>query len=738
MRPLRASVLVVCCCGLLAPAPVGAQSTPQRLVTFVARQCSAYGDIAANRARNDIQESLEDLGVDSAYAGGTPVAPAVEAEQNPKCTPLPGWSFQLGTGIASRADVGPWGALSRVTGPFDTPSIVTQDSVPLLDRNGDQTGASIAGAVTVALTSRQAQLAATGSSLWAQAGLPGDPVLDSRHPGAFGFGALRCSLDALNGDNVEFLTFPTGARHVFCYAYYVTPPPTSGTIVVQKRLDAPPGAAAQTFTYRGDISYSADRTFALTVRPGETVSQTFFRAGGQTWSFAEDPLPGYERTGLSCASATGAGATTVDVAGGAASVTLAAGDTVTCTYANGLVPPVRPVPPIGVAPPAQLTIAKRTLGALGTFGVDVRGSEDHDLSIATKEEGVATAAETLTVPPGGYTVAEEEPEATAAGRWSLTAVECNGFSQPVDEPVALLLDAGGERGCVFTNTFTPSGSIVVRKRTDGGVGRAGFVIRPVERGAAVGYEQTATTTRPGVPVQATGDDTSAVPLGAYDIVETGPTTPGGAWTLESVICDGRPVGAAQGRARVTLTGERPDVDCTFINRFRPGAEPENPQPGGQRPGGQRPGGANPPGQEHGVSAASRPAADLHITKSVSPRIARPGQRIVYRIVVTNRGPDTAYDLVGTEIGLTVRKAVRIRVSRGSCREVRPVRCRLSALAPGRRVVLTAVTTAPRTPGPAPNRVGVVTSTAERRLGDNQARATVVVRRAPARAPAVTG
>jgi hypothetical protein len=744
--------LVIAMCAMsVAPLGAHAQSAPQRLVTFVARQCSSYSDIAANRARNNIQESLQDLGVDSAYTGGTPVSPAVEDRQNPRCAPLPGWTFKLGKGYGSRTDVGPWGALSRVTGVFAAPTIVTQPTVPLLDQNGSATSSTIAGAVTVALTPEQAQLASASSALWAQAGVPGDPVLDAQYPGAYGFGALRCSLDALNGDNVEWIAFPTGARHVFCYAYYVKPPPTSGTIVVQKRLDVPPGSAAQTFTYRGNISYTSNHTFSLTARPGQTASETFYRAGGQTWSFAEDPLPGYARTGLSCTSASGASRVTTDIGSGAASVALASGDTVVCTYVNGIAPPRA----------AGLTIAKRTIDGIGTFGFAVSGQEDHQASIATTQDGVAVAADPLALPPGRYAVAEDLPPATETGRWSLTEVVCNGTEvSPVSDPVRVDLAAGGGATCLFTNLFTPAGSITLRKRTEGGTGRFGFVIRPLTRAAQASYEQSATTTEPGVPVAATGDDTRSLPLGTYDIVETSPTGPGGTWTLESVVCDGVPVGAGQGRARVALTRANPRADCTFINRRSDQPEPPTPEkptpgeptpgeptpgeptpgsptPGSPTPGSPTPGGPTPVAPVEGADDASRPAADLHITKSVSPRVVAPGQRIVYRIVVTNRGPDTARDLVGTEIGLTVRKGVRIRVTHGSCREVRPVRCHLDALAPGQRVVLTAVTTAPREPGRHPNTVGVVTSTNEPRLADNQARATVVVRRART-APAVTG
>jgi len=245
--------------GLTPVAEAGSSSQPTRLVTFVARTCPSYTDIAANRARNNIQESLQDLGADTLYNAGDAVSPAIEQAQQPNCTPLPDWRFTMGRGYVSRAVSGPWGALSVVTGPF-AGDIVTTTSVPLLDRNGDDTGNTLAGAVTVALTPDQIALAAKANSLWAQGGTPTDPVLNQQHPGEFGFGALRCAVDALNGDNVEWIGYPAGAKHVFCYAYYVVPPPTSGTIVVRKVVDDPAATATQSFGFQGDVSYTPGGT----------------------------------------------------------------------------------------------------------------------------------------------------------------------------------------------------------------------------------------------------------------------------------------------------------------------------------------------------------------------------------------------------------------------------------------------------------------------------------------------
>jgi hypothetical protein len=330
MSARRRAVVVAVVAGAavaVGPTPVaeaGSSPQPTRLVTFVARTCSSYTDVAANRARNNIQESLQDLGADTLYNGGNAVSPVVEQTQQPNCAPLSDWRFTMGNGYTSRAVTGPWGALSVVTGPF-AGDIVTRSSVPLLDRNGDDTGEALAGAVTVALTPGQVALAAKASSLWAQGGTPPDPVLDQAYPGKFGFGALRCAVDILNGDNVEWIGYPTGARHVFCYAYYVVPPPTSGTIVVRKAVDDPSATATQAFGFQGDISYTSDGRFAIAASAGRPGSATFFRAAGQTWSWRELDLPGWTRSGLSYASRTGASRTRADVGTGAVSVDLVAG-----------------------------------------------------------------------------------------------------------------------------------------------------------------------------------------------------------------------------------------------------------------------------------------------------------------------------------------------------------------------------------------------------------------------------
>jgi hypothetical protein len=124
----------------------------------------------------------------------------------------------------------------------------------------------VQGATTIELTSEQLKQASS-SSLWIQGGLPDDPILQTLFPEQYAFGALRCATDNVNGDNVEYIRFPSGSRHVYCFAYYVTPPPTSGTIVVEKAIDGADGVGG-TFTFEGNISYTEDHRFSLNATSG--------------------------------------------------------------------------------------------------------------------------------------------------------------------------------------------------------------------------------------------------------------------------------------------------------------------------------------------------------------------------------------------------------------------------------------------------------------------------------------
>jgi uncharacterized repeat protein (TIGR01451 family) len=693
---VTAIVALVTCVGASATQAQAQGAGSGMLVTFAARVCPTYTDITANRARNNLQESLRDLGADTPYKPGEAINPAVEAASQPNCKPLPNWTFTLGTGYITRAVSGPWGALSIVTGPFSDPSIVTQASVPLLDDEGAPTGESIAGATTVELTPQQAAIAARPSSLWAQGGTTADPILNKQYPGEYGFGALRCALDDVNGDNVEWVGFPSGARHVFCFAYYVQPPPTAGTIIIRKQVQ---GTAKTTelFPFKGNLSFNQNGLFSLAVKDGQPAQQSFIRAatepGEAPWDAQELVPANWKLTGLQCTSQNGHSATTTDLTTATVSIVLAEEDTVTCTYTDEFVPPN-----------GGLEIRKLTVGSTGRFDFAVQpaaGGHSETAVAETLQPEVAVDASPspISLAPGDYKLSETSPT-SAAGRWALTGVECGGQALPATQPVAVSVASGVGTTCTLTNTFTPLGSIALHKITLGGVATTGFVISPLggDDGGGGGDDssssgsgdasntelyQSATTTQPGVPAPATGDSSAGLELGHYLIQETTPEPSGsGQWELTAVQCDGEDVPFADGQATVTLAKAAPHQACTFTNTFHATPPPEPPQP---------PNPSQPP------AAKVDPSSSLTLTKRAVSSAIGVGQPASYEIAVTNHGPDSAENVVVDDQPTGPARFHSVKPSQGTCTRTVPTTCQLGAIPAGHTVTI-ALTLIPTTAG----------------------------------------
>lgn len=659
------------------------------LVTYAARTCPSYTAITANRARNDIQESLRDLGPDTLYSDGQAISPALEEAGQPTCTPITDWPFTLGPDYITRGSIGPWGALSIIRNAFSTP-INTLASTPLLDVTGAPTGRDLAGAVTVQLTDRQADLAASVQRLWVQGGIPSDPVMNQTYPNRYAFAALRCSIDNLNGDNVEWIAFPSGVTHVFCYAYYVTPPPTSGTIIVRKAV-AGDDAYPNNFNFQGNISYDPAGRFSIDARPGVPGSDTFYRAqttgDDTTWRFREIAQPNWDLESLSCVSASQQSQTTVDLAQGSVAVNLAAGDTVTCTYVDRFTPP-----------PAGLSISKTTLGGVGRFDYELTRSGDRvaGASATTTTPGTPTAATpTISAAAGSYSLRETAPQ-SSSGRWNTVSVYCNGQRQEDPDDVRLRLVSGSGTACEFTNEFIPKGALKIRKTTLGGTGNTGFVITP-KGTPGVSYMQNATTSRAGEAALATGDDTSDLPFGRYVIQETTTSDKSdGGWRLVGVTCDGDVTPFEQGRAEVELTRANPEVDCSFVNEFVPTGT---------------------------VDAAGEVAVNPKTNISVTKRTRNPrpqlGRSVVYDITVRNTTAIDAQNVYATEQRQRNFVILSTRPSRISCKRRPIATCRIGTLKPGQSVKLSVRVLADRQ-GFFLNTVAVGTSTDETRLRDNMA------------------
>lgn len=626
------------------------------LLTVVARHCPTYGDITANLARNNIMESLRDLGKDSPYESGDLMDAGIEAQAQPNCEPLSNWTFTLGDDHQTKAKVGPWGALSIVLHPFDT-DLTTEAETDLLNPQGLPTGKKIKGATTVRLSDAEAQLAAK-QSLWIQGGTPEDPILAQRYPGPrFGFGALRCAVDDVNGDNVEYIAYPDGVTHVFCFAYYVEPPPTSGTIIVRKQISGE-GGWRETFPFEGNTSYNPGGRFDLTAAPGHDGETSFFRgataAGTPPWTLREVVPADWKLADLSCESRDGTSGLDTDRESAEAKVSLGAGDVVTCTYADEYAPP-----------PRGLVIRKITEGGVGHFSYSVKpvggGSERH-AEATTAEEGIAVDADPapIDVAGGRYEIGEHSP-ASAGGEWKLVAVECDGEHHSIKRPIEVTVPEHGVRSCTFTNRFVPRGSIGITKVTKGDTGTSSFVIYR-QGGDLAEYKLSAHTTEEGVPQNAHGDPTDDLELGEYKIIDFPPPPGEGEWSLSYVQCDGKAVPFAQGRIEIELTAGDPHRHCTFVNRFDPTPPPD-------------PKGPQPPS----------PTAGLVVSKEASEPTVTVGGAVAYRLTVSNRGPNAARSvrLIDQPLGGASLVSART-LDGGHCRQRLPVTCRLGRLRAGRR------------------------------------------------------
>jgi uncharacterized repeat protein (TIGR01451 family) len=729
-------------CGVI-PGAASTAAANQR-VTFAARVCDSYSQIFANEARNNIMESLQQLGPATPYSSTAQMDPLIETlPPQDACRALMGWRFTLGTAIAAQKLNGVWGSLSQVANAYST-VIATAAATPMLGPSGAPSGGSINGAVTIELTDDQQRQAAR-SSLWVMGGTSAAPVGDATQ---YAFGALRCAVDNLNGDNVEFVSYPSQVQHVYCFAYYVSPPRGSGRIVVRKHIAGVPATTpAQTFDFRGNVSFANndpanhpdDGTFTLTASPSADGSATFVREAGSLWNFREIPTsPSLASTTVSCASANHTSTiTNPDPAHTlGVKVLLADGDTVTCTYTNTFKPPQ-----------VGLVVRKITRGGVGTFPFTVSGFAPFTLT--TVEPGRPAQRTVLADAGSTHTITETLPDSDK-GTWVAETPFCGG------EPAAVRRGRGGSTAsitvtipeatettppslvCTFTNRFVPNGVIRVHKVTRGGTATAVFWVQP-QFGTPLRRIQRATTTAPETPALAQpdgpADATTALPLGSYTIQELNPFIDNGTWNLVAVVCDQtEPEPADSGAIRITLTPEDPEVDCTYTDELAP--EPPEPPPL-PTPVPVPPVIAPlPPPQIRvaGVTAESSPVprADLVMTKVASPRRVVVGRNVRYLLTIRNRGPATARNVAVVEVQSANRRILRLNASKGACRGSVPRFCVLGSLRRGESATVRVTTRAGRV-GRFVNIAAAVTSTQVRTRRTMRAVARVrVVRSAGAR------
>jgi hypothetical protein len=544
---------------------------PGYTITFVARDCPAYSDVMANRARNNIMEALQDLGKDSVYTYDQAVDPSIEEPNDPDCTPLNGWQFEMGSDYTKS------GQLSNVTG---SPLVITGDTrsnVPILSPDGNPSGKTLDGALIYTLSSQQIDLAKNGV-LWVQGGTVDNPQLENRYGDKYGFASLRCAVDNNNADNVEYVAYPSGYRNVFCYAYYVSPAPTPAEVTITKKI-AGTTSITQGFTFRSNLSYARSGTFGLAVDNGRPSSEGFVRANstalGGTYDVKEEIPDGWKLDSITC-SRTGTAITastwTIDQASASVAISLSGKDHVTCVYTDS--PPLTPT----------LVIWKVTGGrAGGPFTFEVRGPVNHDLTATTTAaEEPREATEGGTSPadyaPGTYTVTEKMPAATSYGSWQFEQAYCNTHTlrtgRSADPKISVELKNNLGDDCFFRNVFKPAGHIIVRLKTIGGTGTAfAFITSPTRYPKPRPFKGTTIEDSREV----TAYDERDLPLEDYRIESAGPIADPdkGSWTLDSFACaKGDYIRSGQQQVTIHLTEAEPDADCLAVYKWNPAATVE--------------------------------------------------------------------------------------------------------------------------------------------------------------------
>jgi hypothetical protein len=528
--------------GAVDPAPYSTSAAVRYQVTFAARSCAGYDQVMGARVRGDGGESLGSPGRASTYRPGQPVDPDVEATAGDGCQAMPGWRFTLGSG-REHGD-----ALSVVSGTtVTTPPTVAQ--TPRLDAAGRPAGATtLPGAVTMVLTDDQLRLVAR-RQLWVQGGTPAEPL-----PSGYAFAVLRCGVDGHSGGNTQWLGFAAGARHAFCFAYYVAGATAGGTVAVRVRPTRQVGYP-QRFGFVSPLSFGEGGRFGL-ASAGEQTETAFTRpASTMPYPLRAELPAGWHLAELTCAvthpSGGSAGSTVAIDAGKAlATITLGADDRVTCTFALD-------------PPPVTSALRVYSDNGTGTFGVALDGPGGRrDLTATTAAEGVpvtATGADLAALATGEYTVTLA-PQTEA---WTLVAVTCNGVPARVNGATATVTwTSAMPQECVLRVARKP-GSLRLRIVTAGGVAGGGFVVVPAEQ-STVGWWAGGNTTGYAMSTQVAGDVPDELPFGTYEITPIPPrSTVEGSWQLTSLACSpGQTAAGVADAIVVTLTPAVADAMCT--------------------------------------------------------------------------------------------------------------------------------------------------------------------------------
>ncbi len=450
----------------------------------------------------------------------------------------------------------------------------------------------------------------------------------------------------------------------------------------------------------GDFTLVDNRTDA-------NVSKIFPNLPPGTYTVSELVPAGWELTGLTC---TPAGAATT--IGPQATITLAPGGSVVCTYNDKKIP-LGTIQILKEANP-QSDREFRFSGSPGPL-------EDFTLVDNGEDEPPESSRIFTDLPPGTYTVNEMVPDG-----WELTGIACSSEDGvTIDEAeaeVRITIGRGTSVACTYGNYRIPLGTIKILKEANPQSDRE------FRFSGSPGPLEDFTLVDNGEdePPKASRTFTDLPPR-TYTVSEMVPD----GWELTGVACNsGAPVTIDEAEVSITI-GRGTSVACAYGDARIEPPPPDPPRPPEPPTPPDPPAPPTPPTPP--APPTPGPSTRLDVVKKMA-RVVRVGRRVKFRLTVTNIGSVTARNVRMTDVPPAALSLSGLRASRRARQARGYAWWRLGNLAPGeRRTVRGSVLLEAGSPGRKRN--WVLATAVNARLAADSADARIRARR---QAPPVTG
>lgn len=202
---------------------------------------------------------------------------------------------------------------------------------------------------------------------------------------------------------------------------------------------------AQNFTFHNNFGNSNPDSFQLDDDSNGALPDTRdFEVIPGNYSVSEDSVADWKLGNISCIDPTQNSSSNLPAVP-SASIDVAAGETVTCTFTNNKL--------------GSIVLNKNTIGGDGTFDFVMTGQSLPNNAQLTTASGSATQTFTGIDPENTYSINEDVPPG-----WDLTNTSCVNENGVTKNNSSFTINNGGTVTCTFVNT--KKGSIIVEKQTD--------------------------------------------------------------------------------------------------------------------------------------------------------------------------------------------------------------------------------------------------------------------------------